>query len=436
MQRNFLALALALASVIPACAQAADDSENSVVKLQATYVRQIKPAFNANSNPPLSLTAQREPNTYTLTATAFFGLRPWAGGEVYYNPEMSMGESMSGLSGLGGLSNGENQKGSGARPAFYNARFFLRQTWNLGEKTEPVESDFNRMAGRVSKDRVVLTVGKIALNDIFDDNAYAHDPRAQFLNWALMVNGAYDFAADARGYTAGISLEYFKSDWEFRCGRFMEPIESNGLALDEHLERHHGDQFEVVHNHEIDGLKGAVRLLAYRNRIITGNFLEAVAASPGSADLSTVRRLQDKTGFGINIDQQLTQDLGLFSRIGWSDGQSETYTFAEIDRTASLGVSLKGRPWGRENDVVGAGYVRNELSDAHRLFLANSGGGEFLGGWPQTDYQPEKIFESYYNANLAKAAWLTFDYQHITNPGYNPARGPVQIYSARLHFEY
>ena len=431
---------LVLAMAFAGHAHAATDTdfavENAAARLQTTYLWQTKPGFPGGSNPPMSLVTQREKRSYTLTATAYLGVRPWDDAELFFNPEMAQGRTLSGLTGLGGLSNGESQKGVGPNPIFYNARLFLRHTWNFGEKTEKQEAELNQLASLVARERMVLTVGKIAVSDIFDDNAFAHDPRTQFINWALMANGAYDYAADSRGYSVGAALEYFRGDWEFRIGRFTLPIESNGLPLDYKIMKHYGDNVEVVHNHEFGGLKGAIRALAYRNHIVTGGFLDAAAASPGSADLSLVRRLQDKKGFGLNMDQMLTTELGVFGRYSKSDGKTETYAFAEIDRSVSFGASLKGRPWGREEDTLGAAFVRNDISGDHQTFMANSGAGVFIGGWPQTRFASERIFEGYYSLALAKSSWLTLDYQHITNPAYNPDRGPVRIFGVRLHAEF
>ncbi|HEY6898058.1 MAG TPA: carbohydrate porin [Rhodocyclaceae bacterium] len=414
----------------------ADATEDSLAHWQTTYVWQRKAAFPAAGDPPMSLVSRREPRSYTLTATGYLGKRLAEGTEIYYNPEMSMSQSLSELAGLGGLSNGENQKGGGPNPIFYNARLFARHTWNLGGESEPVESALNQMAGAADKQRVVLTAGKLAVTDLFDANRYNHDPRSQFLNWSLMTHGAYDYAADSRGYSIGAALEYYRDGWEFRAGRFMMPIESNGLLLDTNLFKHYGDQAEVSHNHRIGDLEGAIRLLAFRNRAIMGGFRDAVAAAPGAADLNRVRRDRTKTGLAVNAEQQLNQDIGIFARASGNDGDSETYAYAEIERSASAGISVKGRAWQRAEDTFAVAAVENGLSAAHRAFLANAGQGVFLGGWAQTRYWPERIVESYYSFALSKGATFSLDYQHISNPGYNPDRGPVAIYGARLHYEY
>lgn len=404
--------------------------------VQATYVWQAKPAFAAAYTGPASLAPWRETG-YSFSATAGFGVRPWTGGELYVDPEVVQGKAMSGLHGLGGMTNGEQQKTSGTSPTFYRARLFLRQTWNLGGELQAVDSDMNQLAGSVASRRVVLTAGNLAVSDIFDANSQAHDARSQFLNWALVAHGAWDFAADARGYTWGAALEYYDGDWAVRLGRFLLPRESNGLPLDPHIARHYGDQVELEHHHTWLGKAGTVRLLAFRDRARMGSFRDALAASsPGDTpDVADVRRERSKTGFGASLDQAVTDGAAVFARASRNDGQSETYAFAEIERSVSVGATLQGALWSRTGDTLGVGFVRNGLSQAHRDYLAAGGVGAFIGDG-RLDYHPERIAETYYRIGLGKHAALSLDWQHIANPAYNGARGPVNVYGVRLHGQY
>lgn len=405
------------------------------VHAQATYVWQAKPSFAAPYSGPSSLLPQRETG-YSFSATAAFGLRPWAGAELYVDPELVQGKAFSGLHGLGGMSNGEQQKTSGPNPTLYRARLFLRQTWDLGGERQAVEADMNQLGGTVASRRLMLTVGNLAVSDIFDNNAYAHDARSQFLNWALLAHGAWDFAADARGYTWGAALEYVDGPWTLRGGRFMMPAESNGLALDKRLFRHHGDQLEIERATSWLHQPGALRLLAFRDRARMGGFRDALAAAAGGVpDLAQVRRERSKLGAGIGAEQVLAEDVGLFARASWNDGKSETYAFAEIERSLSAGLTLKGAAWGRTGDTLGLALVRNGLSAAHRAYLAAGGGGAFIGDG-RLDYRPESIAEAYYKMPLAQGAELSLDVQHIGSPGYNRARGPVGVGSLRLHLAY
>ena len=433
-----LAAWLLPAALAATCARAGDLPEQEAwnAHVQATYVWQAKPAFDAAYTGPASLAPWRETG-YSFSATAAFGMRLWQGAELYFDPEVVQGKPMSGLHGLGGMTNGEQQKTSGLTPTVYRARLFLRQTWELGGDRQAVASDMNQLGGSVASRRVVLTAGNLAVPDIFDNNSQAHDARSQFLNWALVAHGAWDFAADARGYTWGAALEYYDGDWAVRAGRFIMPAESNGLALDTRIFRHYGDQVELEHRHAWLGQAGTVRLLAFHDRVRMGGFRDALAAaSPGTApSVADVRRERGKTGFGLSLDQALGENAAVFARASGNDGQSETYAFAEIERSLSAGVTLQGSMWGRAGDTLGIAAVRNGLTQAHRDYLAAGGVGAFIGDG-RLDYQPERIAEASYKVGLGEHAALSLDWQHVANPAYNGARGAVDVFGVRLHGQY
>ena len=405
--------------------------------LQTTYIWQRKPAFNAPYTGPRSLGPERE-KSYSFSATAYLGVRAAPGLEFYLNPEVIQGVPLSHLSGLGSPTNGEMQKVAGANPKSYVSRAFLRKTWDLEGEQESVESAPNQLAGVRSKNRVVLSAGKMSVVDVFDANPYSHDARSQFMTWSSLAQGSYDYAADAQGYTWGAALEYFQDDWELRIGRFAGPRESNGQALNYRILKFYGDQLEVVHNHEWDGKPGAVRLLLWRNRENMGSFQDALnhaQAQGGTPVLAQVRKPQSKWGYGLHLDQALTEQLGAFMRYSWGDGRTETYSFEEVDRSAQLGVAIKGEAWGREGDTLGLLAVRNQLSPSHREYLAQGGLGAFIGDG-RLNYRPEWVTEIYYNLRLLKSLWLGLDAQQVRRPAYNADRGPVRVYSLRLHAEY
>ena len=406
-------------------------------KFQATYLGQSKPAFNAPYTGTNSLRPERE-HAYSSTITAYFGYRPWKGGEAYFNPEMIQSVPLSGLHGLGGLNNAEQQKTSGPNPKFYKARLFLRQTFGYGGGQETVESGPNQLAGMVDKQRLVITAGTVGVIDIFDNNAYAHDPRTQFVNWAFLTHGAYDYAADARGYSNGIAAEYYFDNWAVRAGRFMVPRESNGLRLEPRIGKYYGDQVEVERSHTFAEQPGAVRLLAFRNREVMGRFDEAIAfakTNGGVPDVGAVRKEATKVGFGLNIEQSLRSDLGVFARASWADGKTETYSFTEIENSVSMGVALKGERWGRAKDTFGLAFAQNGLNKSHREYLALGGLGAFIGDG-QLNYKPERILEAYYNFSIFKSSSVMIGYQRIANPAYNADRGPVRVATLRLHTEF
>jgi len=410
---------------------------------QTTYVWQMHPGFSAHAPgllPPdgsHSLGSQHETG-YTLTATLYLGHRLWRGAELFFNPEVLQSTTMSDLHGLGGLSNAENQKAADPTARLYSARAFFRQTIRLGGNEAPVEAGANQFSGQVSSRRLVVTVGQMAVIDIFDSSALAHDGRTQFFNWALMAGGASDYAADARGYTVGFAVEYYRDDWVFRFGHFAQPKESNGLALDYRLWAHFGENLEVEHRHALWGRKGSVRVTPFLNYAKMGGFSDAVAeaaANGGTPDVAKVRRDRAKLGFGIGLEQNLTRDLGLFGRYSWNDGRTETYAFAEIDRSLTAGLAMGGRLWFRPRDTVAVAFVQDSLSDSHRTYLAAGGLGNFLGdGW--LNYRPERVFEAYYSFQAFSGLWITLDGQYVMNPGYNADRGPVTFLGCRLHFEY
>ncbi|TMH93474.1 MAG: carbohydrate porin [Betaproteobacteria bacterium] len=417
---------------------AQDAPEETSAKVQTTYVWQGKSPFGAPYSGPHSLSPDRE-KSYSFTATAALGTRAWTGGEFYFNPEVAQGVPLSGLTGLGGFTNGEIARTSGPNPTFYRARLFARQTWGFGGGSESVQSDANQLAGSVDRRRLVLTAGNLAVLDIFDDNRFSHDPRTQFLNWSLMTHGAYDYAADARGYSWGFALEYFHDASTLRAGRFIQPKEPNQLALDPRVFKHYGDQVEIERAYALANRPGKLRILVFRNVARMAGYQDALdlaAQAGGAPDINAVRTVERvKHGLGLNFEQEISPTVGLFGRASWADGQTETYAFTEIDRSLSGGVSVKGGAFGRARDSLGIAYVRNGLSTAHRDYLGAGGLGFFLGDGA-LNYRPENILEAYYSLNVAKNTLFSADFQRISNLGYNADRGPATVVSARLHYGF
>lgn len=408
-----------------------------LANFQSTYIWQRKPAFPAPYTGPHSLLPINETG-YSLTGTLYLGLRPWAGGEIFFDPEAIQSISLSDLQGLGGLSNGENQRGGGSTPVLYVARVFLRQTLDFGGAPTSIEAAPNQFAAKVGAHRLVVTLGLVSVIDIFDVNAYSHDPRTSFLNWALLTYGASDYAASSRGYTWGLALEYYLGDWAFRAGRFLQARESNGLALDFDFINHYGDILEIEHAHAILGRPGKVRIDGFHNRARMGAFNDALAFAAqfgGTPSVANVRKDQSKFALGVGVEQALTEDAGLFARFSFNDGRTEAYAFAEIDRSLNLAATLKGRLWRRPDDTVGFAYVVNDISVPHRNYLAAGGLGFFLGDG-RLNHGREQILEAFYSAEAFKGLWFSVDGQYVAHPGYNVDRGPVSFLAFRFHFEY
>lgn len=404
---------------------------------QATYVWQRDLSFHSPYSGPNSLSG-RGTTSYSVTTTLDLGMRLWQGAEVHVNPEVAFGKAFSELHGLAGFTNGELAKTAGPNPTLYRARAFFRQTVGLGGGTEDREAEMNQFAGPVDKRRVVFTAGNFSVLDVFDSVTYAHDARTQFLNWSFLTHGAFDYAADARGYTWGAALEYYDDDWAYRVGRFIQPAESNGLPLDARIDRHYGDVFEVEHSHTLAGQPGKLRVMLFRNKVDMARYDDALALSQSTGstpDISLVRHEHAKVGIGIGGEQQINDDIGLFARASWADGKTETYAFTEIDRSVSFGTLAKGSKWGRPNDTVGLAAAINMLSPDHRRYLQQGGIGVFLGDG-RLNYAPEQLVEAFYSVQAAKRLWISADVQWIRNPGYNADRGPAVFFGTRLHTEF
>lgn len=409
-------------------------------KFQSTFIRQDKPAFNSPYVGQNSLTGAKA-QSYSLTATAYLGLRLTGNAkdslELYFNPEAVQGVAFSNLTGLGGLTNGELQKVAGDQISFYRPRIFVRQTWGLGGEREAVRSGQNQLSVVRDKNRLVLTAGNFGVTDIFDQNNYAHDARTQFLNWSFLTHGAYDYAADARGYTWGVALEYVQADWAIRGGRFLEPRMSNSLPLNWNIFKSYGDQIEYERSYAVGEQTGKWRALLFRNVAVMGNFTDALNQSAGTLvapNFDTTRRTQSKVGIGLSAEQTLSKNMGGFVRASVHDGKTETFSFTEIDRSISTGVVLSGGGWTRPQDKLGVAWAVNGLSNTHRTYAAAGGMGFFIGDG-KLNYKPETITETYYLWALGRQQ-LSVNAQLIKNPAYNADRGPVRVVGVRWHTEF
>jgi carbohydrate-selective porin OprB len=281
----------------------------------------------------------------------------------------------------------------------------------------------------------VVTAGKFSLNDLFDNNTYSHDPRTQYLNWALMDNGAWDYAADTRGYTWGLAVEYRYQAMSFRFASVLEPKEANQMAMDTNLLQAHGDNGEVEYRYQLRNHPGVIRVLGYMNHANMGSYADAIANPADSGpDVTQSRAYRTKYGFGLNLEQELSPSVGVFSRMGWNDGRTETWAFTEIDSTFSVGASFRGEPWGRKDDNLGLALILNGLSADHRAYLA-AGGQGFIIGDGSLNYAPEQILEAYYSLKLWRSFAASGDVQWVKNPAYNADRGSTTILALRAHYE-
>ncbi|HEV3196431.1 MAG TPA: carbohydrate porin [Bryobacteraceae bacterium] len=404
---------------------------------QATSIGQYHGTFHSPYSGPFSLQDYPEKDV-SLTTTLFFGLRLEKNTLLYFNPEIAGGRGFSGVNGMANPSNGELPRVASATPKPYLARLYLSHDFGFGDRMEPVESDANQLAGQRPMTRYTVTLGRFTVTDFFDNNRYSHDPRTQFLGWAVMYNGAWDYPADVRGYTWGWVHEFHTRNWSLRYASAAMPRVANGLRLDHRLFRNRGDMFEGEYRYAVNQHPGAIRLLHYQNRANAGAYAEAIrlAELNGGPPVVTATRRNGrlKYGFGLNLEQELTKEIGVFARLGWNDGKTESFAFTAIDRLATGGISIAGRRWHRPFDTVATELTVSGTSGVHALYLAR-GGYDFLIGDGRLQYGPEYVSETYYSARLLPWLFASFDLQHVSNPAYNQERGPLWIPSIRLHVE-
>jgi high affinity Mn2+ porin len=407
---------------------------------QSTVIWQWKPAFTSPYQGPHSLQSQTE-NAVSDTYTLYTGIRPYRWLEFYIDPEMVRGHGLSDALGLAGFTNGEVIRNPDIGMDPYLARAFLRATWSLGEETESRDTDQLQIGGDFPTSRLAFIFGVLATNDLFDTNRYANNARTQFMNWALITDPAYDFAADTRGYSRGIALEWAMPVAVVRAGVFQMPVVANGLDLDSNLLDSNGEQLEVdVPIELLAGRPLVARGLFYANHANMGNYRAAIALGRQTGQPPNITLTEKpgtlKYGFAFNFEQPLFDDgeTGLFGRAGWDDGATESFAFTECDRHVSLGAQIAGASWHRPADHLGIAVVVNGLSDPHADYLA-AGGLGFILGDGRLHRGAEIITEAYYSLHVLRWFDFSLDYQFIDNPGYNQDRGPVSVLSLRGHVQ-
>jgi high affinity Mn2+ porin len=402
---------------------------------QTAFVFQGYPPMAAPYNGPNSLPNGGQ-SRQTSTVSAAIGVRLWSGGQLYYNPELLQGYGLALTTGAGGFPNGDAQRNF-AYPQYNTSRLFLRQTFGLGGDAEKVESDFGQLAGERNTSRVTLQVGKFAVQDVFDNNAYAGDPRVDFLNFAIWSSGAFDYPANSLGFTWGVSAELNQPNWSARLGYFLVPRTTDNDAYDLALMRRGGYVAELELRYTPYDRPGAVRLGTWLNSTFAGSYNDAVsllARNPGlTADdtMPWTRRSRIKYGLYLNLQQQLSDDVGAFLRFNWNDGRTEIMSYTDIDLSLSAGLSINGASWGRPKDTVGIAGAFNNISGSHANWLAHGGVGITVGDGALT-YASEHVAEAYYSLHLTKGIFVTADYQYLGNPAYNAVRGPAHVFAGRL----
>ena len=414
--------------------------------MQTTTTLQGYPSFYARYSGPNSLPTSSEVRE-TVSLDLYSGFRLWPGAELHLDVLTFQGFGLGSTLGIDDFPDGEAYKIGTHPPRAGIARLFIRQTIGLGGDKEDLLGDELTLAGRQDISRLTFTIGRFNSKDIFDNNAYANDPRTQFMNWAFTANATWDYPADALGYTTGTAIELNQPRWALRYGFFQITSVRNGFtAEDQYLlwppEASGGDgRFwhawdMVVENEQrysLHGHHGAARILGWVNAGEFGSYSAALYAPDADIDLTHAQR--HEFGFGLNLEQEITRNIGLFSRLGWNDGINEAWMFTDINHMGSVGVAVKGESWHRPDDTIGVAAVVSGISLDNQRYLA-AGGLGILDGDGALNYAKEKVVEAYYQAKLTNRLLGALDYQFVADPAFNTARGPVSVFGARFHFEF
>lgn len=420
---------------IPSLASLVDtESSRWEIHGQTTYLAQGYPGFRAPYSGPNSLTPAAQAKE-TWSNSLYLNTRLWEGGELYYNPELLQGFGLNDTTGAGGFPNGEAQKSNFPYPHYNTSRLFLRQTFGFGGETEELASGPFQLSGKADVSRLTVQAGKFSVVDVFDGNSYARDPRKDFMNWSLWSSGAFDYAADKLGLGYGVTAELNQKQWAVRGGYFLMDAVSNSNNFDTRVFERGGYVVELETRYSLFSLPGKLRTIAWLNSAFSGSYRETLNNPAFGLDIAQTRKGRIKYGYVLNLEQALSDDIGLFGRWSWNDGRTEIMAFTDIDASLAGGLSIKGARWGRPDDVIGIGGAINALSKDHRDFVAAGGLGVLIGDGA-LNYRRERILEAYYAYALNKQITLTADYQFIANPAYNADRGPVSVFSGRLHGEF
>jgi len=410
---------------------------NWAIHVQATDVLQYHPAFNSPYQGTNSLKGTQE-TANTVDASIIAGFRPWKGAQIWFDEDMNQGFAPSNTLGAAGFVNGEGAKVGHRSPYYRPQRYFLRQTFELGGGAQDVDPDLMELGGATTRNRLVFTVGKFSLTDVMDDNQYAHDPKNDFLNWALIDTGTWDYAADAWGFSEGAVAELYEGPWTFR-GAFMDLSDvPNSPVLTHGFKQFQLDQ-EIERRQSWFGREGKIKLLGFATRGEMGRFDDAIALAAqtgGIPNTALVRHYRTRLGVALNIEQPVSDDGGLFLRAGWDQGQYEPYEYTDIDRTIAAGGQINGARWGRKDDTVSLALIVNGVSKAHQAYLAAGGLGILVGDGRLPHPGAETIVEAYYSLAVIKGVHLTLDSQTLVNPAYNTDRGPAEVIGLRLHGQY
>jgi len=425
-------------------APAGPDPDNINFHGQTTFVEQAYPAIRAPYTGAQSLPGGGQ-GRETIDITLSAGVRLWQGAQLWIQPEIDQGMGLLDTHGLAGFPSAESYKEGFAYPYARVNRYFIRQTIDLGGETQKVDADISQFAGSQTANRLVLTVGKFSVVDIFDTNKYANNAKTDFLNWTTVNAGSFDYAGDAWAYSYGAAAEWYQGRWTLRGGIFdmsQTPADVGGdSALGYGLDpTFHNFELlgEIENRYELWGQPGKLKVTGFVIRGLMGNYNAAVALSEAtgldaSDALAAVRTYTSRPGASLNLEQQVTETVGLFARAGWADGNVECWDNTDVDRSVETGVSINGKQWGRPDDTIGVAGVINGISSAHAAYFNAGGLGVLIGDGQLPHPGLEQIIETYYSYAISASTKVSFDYQFIANPAYNTDRGPVNVFAGRFH---
>jgi len=406
---------------------------------QANIIFQYHPSFPAKYSGVNSMNREAQ-RAISRVFTLYTGFELNKYTEFIFDVESAGGHGLSEGAGLAGFTDLDvvRTPNLGATP--YLARLMIHRIIPLSSETVESERGIQSLATELPARRLELRFGKFSMVDFFDVNSVGSDSHLQFMNWTDCNNGAYDYAANTRGYTWGAVVEYDDRHWSARFADALMPRVANGEVLDLHIDRDRAENMEVEFRHQfLPQRDGAVRLLSFVNHADMGDYRESIAEFRAGLTsvpdiTATRRRGRVKYGFGVNVEQVLGHGVRGFARWGWNDGRTESFAYTEVDQTMAAGADLRGDAWRRHLDKIGAAFVSNGISGDHREYLRLGGSGFILGDGG-LNYGRERILEGYYTVHLWRGVFASFDLQHVSNPGYNRDRGPIWVPSFRTHVD-
>jgi high affinity Mn2+ porin len=434
-------------------ADQSDDQENPAVFLhhliadriwisgQANFIFQAHNPFHSPYAGTNSFQSRVETTALSRVLTLYTGIKLARWTEFLFDAEEAGGKGLSNALGIAAFPNLDVVRNPSLSQGVYAARYFLHETFPLtADRIDEQPNPFS-LQRSIPRQRIEFLIGKMGLVDFFDNNAVGSDSHLQFTNWAIDNNGAYDYAANTRGYTIAAILSYTGPKFEARYGEALMPTVANGIDLEADLRKARADNLELEWKPQwFQGLDTHIRPLAYLNHANMGDYGQAIAAYQQGIDKVpdiTLYRHQGslKQGFGINVEQALPANFRAYFRAGWNEGHKESFAYTEMNSTVSFGFELPGDAWGRKEDQIGSAFETGGISTKHREYLALGGLGFILGDG-HLNYGREEVSETYYNAHVVSGLYMAVQLSFINNPGYNRDRGPVVVPGVRAHVDF